>query len=138
MKNITISVLNNNEQDWIDTATTYVRFEAAYVLNSQFRLIDAYAAALVVSFVFILSGLVALFQNGIPESSGGFLQILCTTTHGEGIMNQLAKLASFGGASGVTKDLSDLEVRFGVVATGERRHAAFGTLDETETLLKGS
>ncbi|KAJ4984387.1 hypothetical protein SVAN01_10094 [Stagonosporopsis vannaccii] len=138
MRNITISILNNNQEDTVNTVITYVSYEAAYVLNNQIRLIAAYAAALVVSLAFILAGLVALFQNGTPASSGGFLQIMCTTTHGDGVMNQLAKEASLGGGNGVTKDLSDLKVRFGVVDNGERRHAAFGTVDETEVLLKGN
>lgn len=138
MQNITISVMNNNEEDLVDTAISYVEYKATYVLKNPIRLIAAYAAALVVSFAFILAGLVALFQNGTPASSGGFLQIMCTTTHGDGVMNQLAKEASFGGGGGVTKALSDLKVRFGVVDSGERRHAAFGTVEETKVLLKGS
>ncbi|KAJ8113850.1 hypothetical protein OPT61_g4117 [Boeremia exigua] len=139
MRNITISVLNNNDyQDTIDTKTAFVTYEAAYVLKSPIRLIAAYAAALVVSLAFIVASLVALVQNGTSAVSGGFLQIMCTTTHGDGVMNQLAKDASFAGAYGATKDLSDLKVRFGVVSNGQHRHAAFGTVDETETLLKGS
>ncbi len=138
MKNITISVLNDNTEDSINTATTYVVYEAAYIFKNQARLIAAYAGALVVSLAFILAGLVALIQNGTPASSGGFLQIMSTTTHGDGVMNQLAKEASSTGASSATKDLSDLKVRFGVVTNGQSRHAAFGTVDETELLLKGS
>ncbi|KAH6644262.1 hypothetical protein C7974DRAFT_17692 [Boeremia exigua] len=138
MRNITISVLNNNEEGFVDAAMAYVVYEAAYVLKSQVRLIVAYATALIVSLAFIIAGLVALFQNGTPASSGGFLQIMSTTTHGDGLMNQLAKEASLGGGNGVVKDLSDLKVRFGVVADGQSRHAAFGTVDETEVLLKGS
>lgn len=138
MRNVTISVLNNNSDDVTDTEITYVLYEASYVLRNQIRLIAAYTAALAVSLAFILAGLIALFQNGTPASSGGFLQIMCTTTHGDGVMNQLAKEASLSGGNIVTKDLSDLKVRFGIVANGERRHAAFGTVDETEVLLKGT
>lgn len=138
MRNITISILNYNTQDIVTAPAHSTTHETAYVFSKRLRLIAAYASALGVASVFVLAGLIALYQNGTPASSGGFLQIMCTTTHGDGVMNQLAKQNSLGPSSSVTRDLSRLKVRFGVVTNSDGRHAAFGTVDETEVLLKHS
>lgn len=137
MKNVTISMLNDAEKYVSTTATTTV-YKSAYVFKDKIKLIGAYASALVACLVFLLLSFGALLQNGTPASSSGFLQIMCTTAHSNGAMNELAKGTSLGGAIGVPKDLLDLNVRFGVVtdANGEWRHAAFGTVEDTEPLVK--
>lgn len=137
MRDITISIMDFNERSMVNTTTVSVLYEAACVFKHPVRLIAAYACVLAVSFVFILTGLVALFQNGTSTSTGGFLRIMSTTTHRDGVMNQLAKEARLKGAKGLTRDLSELKVRFSVIANGKGRYAAFRTVDETEVLLKG-
>ncbi|KAL1602109.1 hypothetical protein SLS59_004794 [Nothophoma quercina] len=121
MKNVSVSFMNCEEDE------------------NPPRLIGAYAGALGVSLLFILIGILALYQNDSPASSGGFLQIMCTTTYGDGIMNQLAKAASAGNDKGAAKNLADLKVRLGTVSgrSPEERYVAFGTTEETETLSKG-
>lgn len=55
-------------------------------------------------------------------------------------MNQTAKDASVRGTQDVPEDLANLKVRYGLVTDNgsETKYAAFGTVDETEVLLKGS
>ena len=137
MKNITISILNDSElKNWTTAISTIHR--PAYVFN-RLPLISSYVSALVFCLGFLVLGFGALLQNGTPASSGGFLQIMCTTTHSDGAMNQLAKEASLGGQTEVPKKLLDLKVRFGIVtdSTFENRYAAFGTVKDTKEMLKG-
>lgn len=135
--NITISIMNRKRNRIIATTTT-TTYESAYVFKSPLRLLVAYGGALAVCFAFCMSGCVVLYKNGASASSGGFLQIMCTTQHADGIMNQLAKQASLSGKEGVSRELSRLKVRFGLVTDEktERKHGAFGTVEETEVLLK--
>ena len=138
MKNVSVSFMNY-EEDEVETSISFFEYYPAYVFQNPPRLIGAYAGALGVSLLFILIGMLALYQNDSPASSGGFLQIMCTTTYGDGIMNQLAKAASAGNDKGAAKDLADLKVRLGTVSgrSPEERYVAFGTVEETETLSKG-
>ncbi|KAI0604355.1 hypothetical protein TUN205_11399 [Pyrenophora tritici-repentis] len=138
MKNVTIAMLNDSGKNYSTLVETTI-YKSAYVFKNELRLIGAYGGALFLCLAFLLLGFGALHQNGTSASTGGFLQIMCTTTHGDGTMNQLAKGASLGGEIGVPKDLLDLKVRFGVVAnsTGQTKHAAFGTVEDTEPLVRG-
>ncbi|KAF3034870.1 hypothetical protein E8E12_002286 [Didymella heteroderae] len=139
MRNVTISMLNDATTNTTAEVTT-TEYKAAYDFQDKPRLIVVYAATLGVSLVFVLLGLFALFQNGTPAFSGGFLQILCTTTYGESLVNQVAKDASHRGTENLPKDLAGLKVRYGLVTDNgsEKKYAAFGTVEETEVLLKGS
>jgi hypothetical protein len=139
MRNVTISMLNDATTNTTTQVTT-IEFKPAYVFKDPLRLVVAYASTLGICFLFVLLGLFALFQNGTPASSVGFLQILCTTTYSESLMNHVAKDASLRGTQNLSKDLTDLEVRYGLVADSgsEKKYAAFGTVAETEVLLKGS
>lgn len=139
MRNVTISMLNDATTNTTTEVTTTV-YKAAYDFQDKPRLIVVYAVTLGVCLVFILLGLFALYQNGTPAHSGGFLQILSTTTYGESLMNHLAKEASLYGTEKIPRDLAQLQVRYGLVSDGgsEKKYAAFGTVEETEVLLKGS
>jgi hypothetical protein len=139
MQNVTISMLNDAATATTAEVTTTV-YKAAYVFKDKPRLIVAYAATLGVCLVFVLLGVFALCQNGTPAFSGGFLQILCTTTYSESIMNHLAKDASLQGTQNLPKGLADLKVRYGLVTDSgsAKKYAAFGTVEETEVLLEGS
>lgn len=139
MRNVTISMLNDATTNTTAEVTTRV-YKAAYEFHDKPRLVVVYAVTLGLCLVFVLLGLFALFQNGTPASSGGFLQILCTTTYGESLMNHVAKEASLQGTENVTKDLAALKVRYVLVTDSgsEKQYAAFGTVEETEVLLKGS
>jgi len=139
MRNVTISILNDATTNTTTKATTTV-YKAAYEFQDKPRLIVVYAVTLGVCLVFVLLGLFALYENDTPAFSGGFLQILCTTTYGESLMNHLAKEASLQGTESLLKNLAGLRVRYGLVTDkgSKKKYAAFGTLEETEVLLKGS
>ncbi|PVH99348.1 hypothetical protein DM02DRAFT_472655, partial [Periconia macrospinosa] len=136
MRNVTLSVLNTATTQTSVTVHKTI-FKACYMFNEPYRLIAAYAGALVTSLIFILLGLGALAQNGVAAVPGGFLQVLCTTTDGDGRLNQIAQRADLGGNEGIPRELEELEVRFGEVAReGKRSFAAFGTVGDTQVLRK--
>jgi hypothetical protein len=137
MQNVTISLLNTASSNTSTMVTTTV-YRSAYVFKEPARLIVAYFGILGICLAFVVLGLKALMQNGTPALTGGFLQILCTTTYSESLMNQIAQEASTRGTTNLPKELLDLQVRFGLVnkSEGAQRFAAFGTVEETEELLK--
>ncbi|KAJ8110745.1 hypothetical protein OPT61_g6489 [Boeremia exigua] len=137
MEEVVISILNNGI-DKIDTEVTTRIYEAAYVFKDPNRMLIAYGGVIIVCFAFSVIGCMSLYQNGTSALSSGFLEFLCKTTYENGIMNQLAKEASLGGLGRAPKELTDLVVRYGIVTDGttEKRHMAFGTVEETEPLLK--
>ncbi|KAI8932386.1 hypothetical protein NX059_010573 [Plenodomus lindquistii] len=138
MRNVSISIFND-ATNLTETMVTVTIYQDGYVFRNKARLIAAYAGSLVVCLIFIALGFGALLQNGVAATSGGFMQILCTTTHLDGKLNQHARKACLGGAIGHPEDLSNLEVRFGVVTDNatDKKYAAFGTVEETEVLKKG-
>jgi hypothetical protein len=137
MQNITISLLNTANSNTTAMVTTTV-YKSAYVFERHARLIATYFGILGVCLAFVSLGLMALWQNGTAAFTGGFLQIMCTTTYSESVMNQIAREASTRGSVGLPKDLLDLKVRYGSVpkSEGAQRYTAFGTVEETEELLK--
>ncbi|KAJ4331259.1 hypothetical protein N0V95_009914 [Ascochyta clinopodiicola] len=139
MHNVTISLLNDASTTTLAEVTS-TEYKAAYVFKDQPRLLAAYACTLVVCLVFVLLGLFALLQNGTPAFSGGFIQTLYATTHAASISNQMAKDASLRGTQHVPENVARLQLRYGLVSDegSERKYAAFGTVEETEVLLKGS
>lgn len=137
MTNVTISILND-ASNLTSTTITRTVYKSAYVFVDQARLIGAYAGTLAACLVFVLLGFGALWQNGTPAFSGGFMQIMCATTYGDSVMNRMAQEASVRGVESLPHELSGLKVRFGMVtdSANAKQYAAFGTVDETETLLK--
>ncbi|PSN59075.1 hypothetical protein BS50DRAFT_444163, partial [Corynespora cassiicola Philippines] len=112
MKNVSISIFNAGRA----STPTFVKktpWEPCYVFDDRKRLLIAYAGALGVCFVFLLFGFGAMFQNGVSAVPGGFLQILCTTTDGDGTLNQISKKAYLGGYEAVPRELKELKIRFG-------------------------
>ncbi|KAF9694807.1 hypothetical protein EKO04_006817 [Ascochyta lentis] len=137
MTNVTISILND-ATNMTSTLVTKTVYKSGYVFKDEARLIGAYAGTLGACLIFVLLGFGALWQNGTPAFSGGFLQIMCTTTYGDSVMNRVAQGFSQRGIENLPKDLSKLKVRYGLVTdgAGEKKYAAFGTVAETEVLLK--
>jgi hypothetical protein len=88
LQNLTVSRLTIPN---IETSTTVsgVIDTQQYIFTPHTTLIVPYATVLGVSLVFLLFGLNALRQNGVSASSGGFMQILCTT-RGSPILEEVA------------------------------------------------
>ncbi|KAK2732113.1 hypothetical protein CKAH01_02059 [Colletotrichum kahawae] len=136
MTNVSLSIFNDG-QHLTSTSVTTTNYRLSYVFKSPWRLIAVYAADLIVTAIFLLLGLVAMFQNGVAATPGGFMQILCTTTHEHGTLNRLARQACDGGKEGMSEHLKKLKVRFGEVMdrNEDLRFAAFGTEEETSLLV---
>ncbi|KAI8222320.1 hypothetical protein K4K54_006290 [Colletotrichum sp. SAR 10_86] len=136
MTNISLSIFNDG-QHLTSTSVTTETYRLSYVFKSPWRLIAVYAADLIVTAIFLLLGLIAMFQNGVAATPGGFLQILCTTTHEHGTLNRLARQACSGGKEGMSEHLKKLKVRFGEIVdvNEDLRFAAFGTEEETSLLV---
>jgi len=132
----------------IDTKVSIIRYENCYILDAPYNLL-AYLIVLLVSLVFIIAGLLALWTNGVA-ADGSFLQVLCTTTSSDALINTLAEPSCLGGSTNVSDDLKLLNVRFGEIkrkiasaSTREdvadvHRIAGFGTVEETTPLVPGA
>jgi hypothetical protein len=75
-----------------------------------------YSLSLVLAIPIIAMGLIALYyqNNGVSAISGGFVQLLMTTTGHTAIDSALEKgCASLGGHENVSKELMNMEIRFG-------------------------
>ncbi|KAF5516063.1 hypothetical protein CGCS363_v001357 [Colletotrichum siamense] len=136
MTNVSLSIFNDG-QHLTSTSVTTETYRLSYVFKSPWKLIAVYAADLIVTAIFLLLGLIAMFQNGVAATPGGFLQILCTTTHEHGTLNRLARQACSGGKEGMSEHLKKLKVRFGEIVdmNEDLRFAAFGTEEETSLLV---
>ncbi|KAL3301466.1 Purine catabolism protein PucG [Colletotrichum asianum] len=136
MTNVFLSIFNDG-QHLTSTSVTTETYRLSYVFKSPWRLIAVYAADLIVTAIFLLLGLIAMFQDGVAATPGGFLQILCTTTHEHGTLNRLARQACSGGKEGMSDHLKKLKVRFGEIVDMNEglRFAAFGTEEETSLLV---
>ncbi|KAB2109089.1 hypothetical protein AG0111_0g2558 [Alternaria gaisen] len=119
-----------------ETMVNTISYENAYMFKEPGRLIASYTALLATYLVFATLGLVALVQNGVAADSGIFLQVLCATTNGNFVLENLANQACLDGSVNYPRELLDLEVQFGQVKE-DKELAAFGTAAEVTDLKKG-
>lgn len=135
--NVTISMLTRPNTN-TTVEVTMSPWENAYSFANKQSLIWAYGVSLVVSAGFIALGIVALGRNGVPAESGGFMQLLCTTTGDNLAINREAATCSMGGSSNFSNELKELRVRYGYIkatAGGEGKpRAGFGTREETDAI----
>lgn len=78
----------------------------------------------------------ALVENGVAASSGGFLQLLCTTK-GSAVLDEMVREASLGGDENVSEELKGLVVRYGELRDRKGIRAGFGVGSEARDLVKG-
>ncbi|CZR63529.1 uncharacterized protein PAC_13426 [Phialocephala subalpina] len=135
LQNITISLLtlsNNN----ISTKVITSNYINQYQFHYPYLLAIPYALTLVGAFVFIIMGMMALVDNGISASSGGFLQLLCAT-RGSSVLNEMTRGSSLGGDKNVGDGLRDLVVRYGELRDERKgRRAGFGVESEVWNLVR--
>lgn len=121
------------------TRTTSRNF---YSFSKPIYLFIPYGTSLAIALPFLVLGIVALHQNGVPAIDGGWLQILMTRTTSQ----QLHKTASggcLGGEDNIPKDLGNTRVLFGELVKADEdtseqesggqvqiRRAGFGLADE--------
>jgi hypothetical protein len=89
-----------------------VTYTQQHLFAPRTTLIIPHAATLAVALGVCIIGLNALRQNGVSASTGGFLQILCTTT-GSPTLDHMAVKGSIGGPQNTPKELQKLEFMFG-------------------------
>ncbi|KAL5114499.1 hypothetical protein ACEQ8H_007642 [Pleosporales sp. CAS-2024a] len=113
--NTTISGLSLNERFDIVNGTESHNFNV-YRFEHPLTFFLPYCLALELAIPTIALGLIALYvhNHGVSAMNGGFLQLLMTTT-GRTEMEQVITRGSgtLGGEESVSKELQDLEVRFG-------------------------
>ncbi|KAH7406408.1 hypothetical protein DE146DRAFT_647407 [Phaeosphaeria sp. MPI-PUGE-AT-0046c] len=113
--NTTISALSLNER--FDTVNgTETRDFNVYRFENKLAFFLPYGLCLVLAVPMLALGLVALYvqNNGISAMSGGFLQLLMTTTGHTAVEDVIARSSgTLGGYENVSRELSDMELRFG-------------------------
>ncbi|KAG4434704.1 hypothetical protein IFR05_009814 [Cadophora sp. M221] len=115
-----------------------------YKFSRPLNLIVPYSTSLLIALPFIVLGLWALYQNGVPATDGGFIQLITTSTGSRNLQN-----AAAGGCLGASENapsaLKKLRIRYGEVMGSEEdrngrvvKRAGFGTEDEIRPLVKGA
>lgn len=132
--NTTISSLALNKRfDMVNGTET--RGFNAYRFENKLALILPYGLSLVLAVPILVLGFVALYvqNHGVSAMSGGFLQLLMTTTGRTSLEAVVTKgSGTLGGYENVSEELREMEVRF-----GELIEVSGDDLKETDTLLSG-
>lgn len=128
--NITISALSLGT--WKDNVTVNtILYHNTYHFSHRKNLILPYSICLGVALIFAAIAIWSLHQNRTPAADGGFLQVMMAT-RGHTEMERLVLRDGSKSGHGVSKELGNLEVRFGELV-GEGR-VGFGTVEETAGL----
>ena len=135
LQNITISLLTMGNAI-IKTNVTTTNYVNKYQFGPHYELVAPYVSALVFALLFAILGSLALVQNGVSATEGGFLQLLCTT-RGSSVLDEKARAGCLGGEENVPEELQNLLVRFGELRNGEGVRAGFGVSYEVQDLVKG-
>jgi hypothetical protein len=113
--NTTISALALNKRFDIVNGTESHTFNI-YRFQDKLVFFLPYGLCLGLAIPILVLGLIALHvhNNGVSAITGGFVQILMTTTGRTEIEAAILKgSATLGGHENITKELEDLEIRFG-------------------------
>lgn len=129
-----ISMLTISNQD-VQTEVTTTRYVNRYSFEHPARLIIPYAVTLIGTLVFIFLGVIALLQNGVSASIGGFIQLLCTTK-GSQTLDDITLDNSLGGEN-ISDELKNLVVKYGELKNGDVVRRGFGVPGEVRDLVKG-
>ncbi|RYN20531.1 hypothetical protein AA0112_g10684 [Alternaria arborescens] len=132
--NITISALALNKRFKIVKGTETLNFNA-YRFENKLVLILPYGLSLALAIPILVLGFIALYvqNHGVSAISGGFLQLLMTTTGHTSLEAVVTKgFGTLGGYENVSEELREMEVRFGelIGVSGDDQK-------ETDTLLSG-
>ncbi|KAI4633708.1 uncharacterized protein J4E87_000872 [Alternaria ethzedia] len=133
--NTTISALALNQR--FDTVNgTETRTFNIYRFENKLVFFLPYGLSLALAIPILVLGLVALYvqNHGVSAISGGFMQLLMTTT-GRGSLEAVVTRGSgtLGGYENVSEELRRMEVRF-----GELVEVRGGRVKETDSLLRGN
>jgi hypothetical protein len=126
--NMTISALSlGGGRDKVPVTTTVYR--NTYQFSHRRNLVLPYSICLGIAVMFALIAMWSLRQNGIPAADGGFLQIMMAT-RGDTEMERLVLKEGLMATDNVSKELEQLNVRYGRLI-GQEERMGFGTVDET-------
>jgi hypothetical protein len=129
LMNTTISIISLDERLDVVNGTESRSFNIYHFENKLIFFLP-YGLSLGLAIPIIAMGLIALYyqNNGVSAISGGFVQLLMTTTGHTTIESALEKgCASLGGHENVSQELMNMEIRFGELVhdnEDERRHSA--------------
>ncbi|CAN9351977.1 unnamed protein product [Alternaria alternata] len=132
--NTTISALALNQRFDMVNGTETLNFNA-YRFENKLALILPYGLSLALAVPILVLGFIALYvqNHGVSAISGGFLQLLMTTTGRTSLEAVVTKgSGTLGGYENVSEELRETEVRF-----GELIQVSGDDLKETDTLLNG-
>lgn len=144
LANITISIVSSSGMWKTTTNTTQSVNVNVYTFSRPLNLIMPYFLLLCLALPFLLLGILALYQNGVSATDGGFIQVLSTTT-GSGELQRVATGGCLGGEENIPKELKELKIRFGEMINSERgdkqgeaiiRQASFGIESEVAPLKR--
>ncbi|KAI9788801.1 MAG: hypothetical protein M1816_006582 [Peltula sp. TS41687] len=147
LANITISIMSVSDIWNTTTNTTQSTSVNIFTFSRPLNLILPCSLLLFFALPFLLLGSLALYQNGVSATDGGFTQILTTTT-GIGVVQKVAAGGCLGGEENIPKELRELKIQFGELIErengeggskeGERmiRRAGFGVEGEVMPLTK--
>ena len=117
LQNITISMLSISPAN-VSTAVVQTNTVNFYSFHRPLNLLLPYFLSLASALFFVVLGLLALKNNGVSASSGGFLQIL-TTTRGSEALDRVAVKSSLGGAENMTRELQEMQILYGELTPKE-------------------
>jgi hypothetical protein len=132
--NTTISALALNQRFDMVNGTETLNFNA-YRFENKLAFFLPYGLSLALAIPILALGFVALYaqNHGVSAISGGFLQLLMTTTGRTSLEAVVTKgSGTLGGYENVSEELREMEVRFGelIGVSGDDQK-------ETDTLLSG-
>lgn len=107
--------LNNWKVTANGTETRLVNF---YHFKNKTAFFVPYALCLGVAIPIAALGLASMHENDVTAITGGFLQVLMTTSD-QFSLREAAQKYSIGGHENVSKELEEMEVRFGELITNE-------------------
>ncbi|KAH6892480.1 hypothetical protein B0T10DRAFT_560066 [Thelonectria olida] len=148
LANVTMSIFSTLSLWNTTVKATRATSRNFYSFSNPIYLFVPYGVSLIVALPFLVLGIVALCQNGVPAMEGGWLQILMTTTASQKL-NKAAAGGCLGGEDNIPKALKKMRVRFGELVKSEENgseresgaeprvhRAGFGLADEIIPLKK--
>jgi hypothetical protein len=120
--NTTISALSMNERYEVVNGTITRNFNI-YRFEHKLVFFLPYGLSLGLAIPVIALGLIALYiqNNGVSAISGGFVQLLMTTTGHTAIDSVMAKgSATLGGHENVSNELRNMEIKFGELVENDQ------------------
>jgi hypothetical protein len=141
LTNITISLLTLHM--WTRPVTVNsTEYRNMYHFSRPLNLILPYVLCLGIGLIIVIVGLLSMWQNGVPATDGGFVQVMMAT-RGRTEMETLVLQHGLANPGALSEKLQDLRIRYGELVVGEERMAddvgkrcGFGTMEETISLRK--